>query len=258
MRRRRGRRGPARGARRRRLFWLGLSATLRGGGGEEGRSNCSGSASRGRGVFPDSFQTCPLVPSPPSLPTGARGRDEPVPPARPQLRRLPSSLSRGKATFSARRDGPEWGLQRTRPRAAAAPATAAAPRSLRLSWYLGGWWRRGRLGGWEEAEEEGEPRATLGLGSLPPPAQGYLICLGNRYFQRGTQEGRRARAPGGATREPPAAAAACAACAGLQPGRREMHLRSFPAAAAERRLGSRIGAALLPDALPAPAGTKRP
>lgn len=33
VRRRRGRRGPARGARRRRLFWLGLSATLRGGGG---------------------------------------------------------------------------------------------------------------------------------------------------------------------------------------------------------------------------------
>lgn len=62
----------------------------------------------------------------------------------------------------------------------------------------------GTVGGWEEAEEEakeeeeeeGEPRATLGLGSSPPPAQGYLICLGNRYFQRGTQEGRRARLEG--------------------------------------------------------------
>lgn len=59
----------------------------------------------------------------------------------------------------------------------------------------------GTVGGWEEAEEEekeeeGEPRATLGLGSPPPPAQGYLICLGNRYFQRGTREGRRARLKG--------------------------------------------------------------
>lgn len=56
----------------------------------------------------------------------------------------------------------------------------------------------GTVEGWEEAEEEeekeeGEPGATLGLGSPPPPAQGYLICLGNRYFQRGTREGRRAR-----------------------------------------------------------------
>lgn len=114
------------------------------------------------------------------------------------------------------------------------------------------------VGGWEEAEEEGEPRATLGLGSSPPPAQGYLICLGNRYFQRGTQEGRRARLEGqrGNPRLPPPPPPP--ACAGLQPGRREMHLRSFPAAAAERRLGSRIGAALLPDALPAPPGTERP
>lgn len=69
----------------------------------------------------------------------------------------------------------------------------------------------GTVGGWEEAkeaakEEEGEPRATLGLGSPPPPAQGYLICLGNRYFQRGTQEGRRARLEGH-HRDPLAAAA---------------------------------------------------
>lgn len=68
----------------------------------------------------------------------------------------------------------------------------------------------GTVGGWEEAKEaakeEGEPRATLGLGSPPPPAQGYLICLGNRYFQRGTQEGRRARLEGH-HRDPLAAAA---------------------------------------------------
>lgn len=64
----------------------------------------------------------------------------------------------------------------------------------------------GTFGGWEEAEEEGEPRATLGLGSSPPPAQGYLICFGNRYFQRGTQEGRRARLEG---QQGPPAAAAC-------------------------------------------------
>lgn len=71
----------------------------------------------------------------------------------------------------------------------------------------------GTVGGWEEAEEEakekeeGEPRATLGLGSSPPPAQGYLICLGNRYFQRGTQEGRRACLEGqrGDPRPPPPA-----------------------------------------------------
>lgn len=48
----------------------------------------------------------------------------------------------------------------------------------------------------EKKEEEGEACATLGLGSPPPPAQGYLICLGNRYFQRGTREGRRARLEG--------------------------------------------------------------
>lgn len=58
----------------------------------------------------------------------------------------------------------------------------------------------GTVEGWEEAEEEekeeGELDATLGLGSPPPPAQGYLICLGNRYFQRGTREGRRARLEG--------------------------------------------------------------
>lgn len=70
----------------------------------------------------------------------------------------------------------------------------------------------GTVGGWEEAEEEeekeeeGEPRATLGLGSPPPPAQGYLICLGNRYFQRGTREGRRARLEGQAG-TPPAVSA---------------------------------------------------
>lgn len=66
----------------------------------------------------------------------------------------------------------------------------------------------GTVGGWEEAEEEeekeeeGEPRATLGLGSPPPPAQGYLICLGNRYFQRGTREGRSARLEGQAGTPP--------------------------------------------------------
>lgn len=112
----------------------------------------------------------------------------------------------------------------------------------------------GTVGGWEEAEEEakeeeGEPRATLGLGSPPPPAQGYLICLGNRYFQRGTQEGRRARLKG-QRRDP---GPPPPPCAGLQPGQREMHLRSFPTAAAERRLGPRrIAAALTPDALPPP------
>lgn len=110
----------------------------------------------------------------------------------------------------------------------------------------------GTVGGWEEAEEaakeeEGEPRATLGLGSPPPPAQGYLICLGNRYFQRGTQEGRRARLeePRGDPRPP------LPPRAGLQRRRREMHLRCSSAVAAERRLGSRrIVAALSPDALP--------
>lgn len=88
----------------------------------------------------------------------------------------------------------------------------------------------GTVGGWEEAEEaakekeEGEPRATLRLGSSPPPAQGYLICLGNRYFQRGTQKGRRARLEG----QPGDPRAPSSACSGLQLGRREMHLRSFP------------------------------
>lgn len=109
----------------------------------------------------------------------------------------------------------------------------------------------GTVGGWEEAEEaakeeEGEPCATLGLGSPPPPAQVYLICLGNSYLQRGTQEGRRAllEGPRGNPRplRPP--------CAGL---RREMHLRCCSAVAAERRLGSwRIVVALTPDALPPP------
>lgn len=107
----------------------------------------------------------------------------------------------------------------------------------------------GTVGGWEEAKEEGEPRATLGLGNPPPPAQGYLICLGNRYFQRGTQEGRRGRALLEGHRRDPRLSPPRT---GLQLGRREMHLRSFlVAAATERRLGSRrIGAVLTPDALP--------
>lgn len=84
----------------------------------------------------------------------------------------------------------------------------------------------GAVRGWEEAEEEaeGEPRATLRFGSSPPPAQGYLICFGNRYFQRGTPQRRRALLegqPGDLRLLPPA-------CSGLQPRGREMHLRSFP------------------------------
>lgn len=118
----------------------------------------------------------------------------------------------------------------------------------------------GTVGGWEEAEEEekeeeGEPRATLGLGSPPPPAQGYLICLGNRYFQRGTREGRRARLKGqaGTPRSllPP--------CTGLDQGRRGMHFSFFSAAETRGRLGPRkIAAALTLDTLPSPLGMKRP
>lgn len=117
----------------------------------------------------------------------------------------------------------------------------------------------GTVGGWEEAEEEekeeGEPRATLGLGSPPPPAQGYLICLGNRYFQRGTREGRRARLKGqaGTPRSllPP--------CTGLDQGRRGMHLSFFWAAETRGRLGpQKTAAALTLDTLPSPPGMKRP
>lgn len=112
----------------------------------------------------------------------------------------------------------------------------------------------GTVVGWEEAEEEarkeeeGEPRATLGLGSPPPPAQGYLICLGNRYLQRGTQEGRRARLEGRAGTRAPLPPGA-----GLDRGWREMLLCLLPAAATQRTLGSReIVAVLTPDSLPSP------
>lgn len=118
----------------------------------------------------------------------------------------------------------------------------------------------GTVGGWEEAEEEeekeeGEPRATLGLGSPPPPAQGYLICLGNRYFQRGTREGRRARLKGqaGTPRSP------LPPCTGLDQGRRGMLLSLFSAAETRGRLGpQKIAAALTLDTLPSPLGMKRP
>lgn len=119
----------------------------------------------------------------------------------------------------------------------------------------------GTVGGWEEAEEEeekeeeGEPRATLGLGSPPPPAQGYLICLGNRYFQRGTREGRRALLKGqaGTPRSP------LPLCTGLDLGRRGMRLSFFSAAETRGRLGlQKIAAALTLDTLPFPLGMKRP
>lgn len=118
----------------------------------------------------------------------------------------------------------------------------------------------GTVGGWEEAEEEekeeeGEPRATLGLGSPPPPAQGYLICLGNRYFQRGTREGRRARLKGqaGTPRSP------LPPSTGLDQGRRGMHFSFFSTAETRGRLGpQKIAAALTLDTLPFPLGMKRP
>lgn len=98
----------------------------------------------------------------------------------------------------------------------------------------------GTGGGWEEAEEgeekeEGEPCATLGLGSPPPPAQGYLICLGNRYFQRGTREGRRARLEGQAGTPRPF----LPPCTELHQGRRGMHRSSFSAARTQGRLSPR-------------------
>lgn len=69
VRRRRGRRGPARGARRRRLFWLGLSATLRGGGGWRGEVTAAAAPPGEEASSPTPSQIYPLASCPRPLPS---------------------------------------------------------------------------------------------------------------------------------------------------------------------------------------------